>query len=407
MRMFHVGILFTASSFALGVTLPVMSLLLLDKGLSLSTLALVMGAYGIVVIASEIPSGIIGDRYGRNVCFILAKAFSAAGSIFLVFARTPLAFTCAILLMGLARAFISGSFEALAIDWHNRQFGIGALHRITTRIAIWDTVGLSAGSLASGFIAIWSARWFDLPGRYDGNFLFSAALNLTVALLALLWVTEPAAVAAGTRKEIGIRSVLRQVASNGLLAYLMAASAATGFILSSIEKYWQPQFLMIASGNGTTTVFLGLLAFIGFMSALAGTVLSGHVIAKNARTLPGQLLLWRVVMVMAIILLSRMLSRFGFGLFYGLFYLSMGLYGIAEQVMFNRLIPAHLRASLLSGASFAMQAGGFAASAVAAMWLADNTRSIGSLWMLSAAVVALTLVPLVVRRKQFGMLSEP
>lgn len=397
MRMHHMGILFTSSSFALGVTIPVLSLLLLEKGLNLSTLALAMGAYSIVVVASEIPSGIIGDKYGRKSCFILAKLFTAAGSILLVSARSPFVFVCAILLMGLARAFISGSFEALAIDWHNQRFGTESLHRITTWISIWETVGLSAGALAAGFVTIWSGKLIHLQGTYDGNFLLSAIANGVIVVLAWMWIDEPAQQMSEQETEIGFRPLMQHIRSNRLLAVLMGGSIATGFLLSSIEKYWQPRLVVITNGTEKATVFLGVLAFIGFMGALAGTAISGRIIAIHKRSVLLQFTLWRLGMVVAVAALSRSMSALGYGALYGVFYVCLGLSGIAEQVMLNRLIPAYLRATLLSSASFALQAGGLAASGFAALWLADRQEGISSLWLISAMIILISVIPIFVK----------
>lgn len=401
------GILFTFSSFALGVTIPVLSLLLLEKGLNLSTLALAMGAYSIVVVASEIPSGIIGDRYGRKTCFILAKLFTAIGSVLLIVARSPLVFACAIILMGLARAFISGSFEALAIDWHNQRFGTEEVHRITTWISIWETVGLSAGALAAGFVTIWSGNLMYLHGTYDGNFLLSAIANGMIAVLAWMWIDEPARQMSEQKSEIGFGPIMRYIRSNRLLAGLMAGSITTGFLLSSIEKYWQPKLVAITNGTEKATVFLGFLAFIGFMGALAGTVISGRIIETYKRSVLLQFTLWRLGMVVAVAALSRSMAALGYGAWYGVFYVCLGLSGIAEQVMLNRLIPAHLRASLLSSASFALQAGGLAASGFAALWLTDRQEGISSLWLISAGIMVISVIPILVKFNECKKLLDP
>lgn len=401
MHIFKVGTIFTLSSFALGITIPVLSLLVLDRGFDLSGLAVVMGAYGIAVVVMEIPSGIIGDTYGRKACFLLAKGCTALGSVLLAIARNDVLFVIAIVSLALARAFISGSFEALVIDWHNERFGQLALHRITTLISIWDTVGLSAGALVAGFVTIGSNRLLALDGPYDGNFLLSGMLNALLFLLSWFWIEESKK---GTRRTegTGFAPVFRFLRHQGLLAALMLSAIATGFILSSIEKYWQPRLLAIGGKQEHTTVLLGLLAFVGFISALGGTILSGHLTGTRKSSVVPLFILWRIVLSGAAIALALSTGGMGYGVSYGLFYLVLGLAGIPEQVMLNRLIPNHLRASVLSVSSFCLQAGGLASSAFAAWFLASEGRGIGELWIISSVVIASALIPFAFRGKRWS-----
>ncbi len=395
-KLYHLGLLSMLSSFSLGTTLPVMNLLLLDKGLNLSTLALAMGAYSLVVVITEIPSGLASDYFGRKACFLFSKFASAVGSLLLVFGTSLAALALAVLFLGLARAFISGSFEALAIDWHNGTYGVQGLHRITMLISVWDTIGLSAGALASGFITTWFRQGFPSSSGYDGNFVVSAVLNLAVFLFALVLVQEKRIVSAEGNREIGIRPVFRLITGNKLLALLLLAAGATGFLLSSIEKYWQPRLVEIGNGSESTAIFLGVLAFIGFMSALIGAYASTKVMNRYPKSVLGLYVILRLVMVVSILVLSNVWHRGPYTAAFGAFYLFLGMVEVSGQVMTNSLTPSHIRASVLSVSSFFMQVGGLVASAFAAVWLHATTQGIASVWKASAVVVLVVLLPLVV-----------
>ncbi|PKL29425.1 MAG: hypothetical protein CVV46_01590 [Spirochaetae bacterium HGW-Spirochaetae-2] len=395
-KLYQLGMLFMLSSFSLGTTLPVMNLLLLDKGLNLSTLALAMGAYSLVVVITEIPSGLASDYFGRKACFLFSKFASAVGSLLLVFGNSLVALALAVLFLGLARAFISGSFEALAIDWHNDTYGVQGLHRITMLISVWDTIGLSAGALASGFITTWVRRGFPLSSGYDGNFLVSAVLNLAVLLLALVLIHEKRIVSSEGDREIGLRPVFRLIVGNKLLALLLLAAGATGFLLSSIEKYWQPRLVEIGNGSESTAIFLGVLAFIGFMSALVGAYASTKVMDRFPKSVLGVYVVLRLVMVVSILALSSVWHQGPYTAAFGAFYLFLGMVEVSGQVMTNSLTPSHIRSSVLSVSSFSMQVGGLVASAFAAVWLHATTQGIASVWKASAVVVLVVLLPLVV-----------
>ncbi|MDD3941604.1 MAG: hypothetical protein PHR90_03945, partial [Sphaerochaetaceae bacterium] len=151
-----------------------------------------------------------------------------------------------------------------------------------------------------------------------------------------------------------------------------------------------------------TTVLLGLLAFVGFISALGGTILSGRLTGTRKSSVVPLFILWRIVLSGAAIALALSTGGMGYGVSYGLFYLVLGLAGIPEQVMLNRLIPNHLRASVLSVSSFCLQAGGLASSAFAAWFLASEGRGIGELWIISSVVIASALIPFAFRGKRWS-----
>ena len=63
---------------ARGVLAPVMSLLLLEKGLSLGTLPVGMAIHSAVSLILEAPSGMLSDLFGRKRVSSLLKGFTSA-----------------------------------------------------------------------------------------------------------------------------------------------------------------------------------------------------------------------------------------------------------------------------------------------------------------------------------------
>ena len=53
-------------NFALGITIPVTNLILLESGASLQTLPLLISLFSLTVLAMELPSGIGADLWGGN-----------------------------------------------------------------------------------------------------------------------------------------------------------------------------------------------------------------------------------------------------------------------------------------------------------------------------------------------------
>jgi len=169
MRKIEATILFL-NFFSTGLIVPVLSLMLLNKGCSMSQLALAVGAYSLTAVILELPTGIFSDRYGRKISFLLSLMFGCASVTLLLLFRgfvTPL---LAMALSGAARALGSGSMDALLIDRSLVENGPEKLATITTQLSLLETVGIAAGSIIGGILPTFIQILF--PYRlYDGNLL--------------------------------------------------------------------------------------------------------------------------------------------------------------------------------------------------------------------------------------------
>ena len=383
------------SSFSLGITLPVMNLVLLESGATLSSLALLMGAYSAIIVLTEIPSGMVSDRYGRKAAFLISKVVTLFGSFILILGNSTVTLFLAILLLGIARSFVSGSFEALTIDWHNREYGIERLAKIMTSISIWETLGLSAGALSAGFISIAFQHSNLLENYYGGTFLVSGALQVLIVLFTLLWIKEPLKEETRCTTFREISKGFLHIGKDQRLIALFVLTFAIGCILSGIEKYWQPRLLQLSQTKELASIFLGVLVFMGFMGAMLGSLFAGYTIQRFPKLVGVLIILFRLIMLASLGALALARTTVMFSIAYSLFYLFLGLSQIPEQTMFNRAIPEQTRASMLSFSSFFLQIGGLVSSLFAAIWLSHASRGISSLWITLAVVGIVSLLPLI------------
>ena len=122
------GLLLFLNSLAGGLLSPLLTLLLLDKGLSLAAVPLAVGLYSATAVAFELPSGMAADRWGRKNCFLLSLALLLPGLGLFILGRGTAAVLAAMAFQGLSRAFSSGSLDALAVEEFLLQNGsdIGA-----------------------------------------------------------------------------------------------------------------------------------------------------------------------------------------------------------------------------------------------------------------------------------------
>ncbi|MDF2950315.1 MAG: hypothetical protein K0R07_2366 [Sedimentibacter sp.] len=123
-------------SFSMGLLIPVLSLVFIDKGASLSNISIIMGVYSLTVVVLELPSGILADVIGRKKVFCLSLIVSLIGYSVILFGRGMIFLCIGIIFYGTSRALSSGSFDALFIDSYIETFGRDKLHKITVRLSV-------------------------------------------------------------------------------------------------------------------------------------------------------------------------------------------------------------------------------------------------------------------------------
>lgn len=99
-----------------GLTIPVMVLLLLDRGLTVGQIGLVTAAQGVVVMLLELPTGGLADTLGRRAVLLAAALFDLASLTLLVIADTMPLLVTVFALQGVYRALESGPLDAWYVD---------------------------------------------------------------------------------------------------------------------------------------------------------------------------------------------------------------------------------------------------------------------------------------------------
>ncbi len=87
-----------------------------------------------------------------------------------------------IIFYGTSRALSSGSFDALFIDSYIETFGKDKLHKITVRLSVLDSLGLSLGALTGGVLPKFSQNLIVDIGTFDLNLIAEILLIIIVLL---------------------------------------------------------------------------------------------------------------------------------------------------------------------------------------------------------------------------------
>lgn len=375
-------------NFATGILAPVLALALLAHGATLQNLSLFIGAYSFTVIAVEFPSGLFADLYGRKTAFVISTLLYLCSYGLLLCSHSGAMLLAAMIFNGLGRAFSSGSIDALVID---EAADDAALVKVTARLSMLESAGLSVGALAGGVLS-------GVGTGYRINLGANIVLCLLLLGLALFTVhekprrqsrafaigaQEATLQAATPRPSLGalVGQSLQFLSKAGLVRTLFALAMLTGFAMFSVETYWQPA---LTSFDAPAWMF-GAVSFAGFASVIVGSKLAEKLMMRASHAGLSLLLALKFLLGCALLLLVPVRGAGMFTGVYMLTYLVLGGGGVAESTLLNREAPASQRASILSLFSFVLQIGGLLASLAA--WLVSASGGFRTLWVMAGVLL--------------------
>lgn len=376
------GLLLFLNGLSSGLLSPLLTLLLLDRGLSLAAVPLAVGLYSAVAVIFEVPSGMAADRWGRKNCFLVSQALLLPGLGLLALGQGMAAVLAAMAFHGLARAFSSGSLDALVVEEFLLKNGAGALPRCTARVSALTSIGLAMGCLAGGGV-------YALTGRMWTALALKGALVLV--LLALSAGLEEHPVERGQEEPNPAVQLAAALRSPGLVRALVLWPAALAPALFSVEVFYQPRFEQLLNSSAAGWA-LGTLSAGAFYASAAGAVLGPRL---TRRPTLGRLLGVSALVGAGLMALSAAGTPVLFVAFYFHFYVVNGSTDYLTSTLMNEAAPPSQRATLLSASSLSMQLGGLAASPLLSAGAAVGT--IPQVWLAAGgALTALMLVWLAV-----------
>ncbi len=344
---------------ATGTIAPVLALMLMAHGATIETLSLMLGAYSVTVVAMEFPSGVLADLIGQKRVFLLSTLFAVLSFGLMFISRTAPVLLLAMVFNGLARAFASGTLDALAVNQSPTRDDTTLL-KINARFAILESAGLALGALAGGFLAA-------VGDRYIVNITANLLLYGLCFTLTLLFIHEQHARKADCGRKplralIGgqLKQSVSFIAQKGVVRTLLLLSAVTGFALLSVETYWQPAY----SAFGAPSWTLGFVTFGSFLSVMLGSKLTERILRNHTEHVPAAFLALRIVFGAGLIGLYFAAGAGPFVVVCMASYFFLGGGSVAENTLIHRAAKDDQRSSILSLFSFVMQMGGVLAAAV-------------------------------------------
>ena len=221
--------------------------------------------YALTVIALEIPSGVLADRFGRKRMLLLCGVFDVAEFVILLFARDFWAFGLAVFLAGVGRSFSSGTRNALLYDSLLAEGRQGEFEKLLGRLSAVDFGGSVAAALSGGVLANWLG--------YEFNYIVSACA-MGMALLVILTLKEPPIAPRPEGELAGSLQYAKQALAVFRAEPLVVLYCLTGAVLGACMIYPDEFWQLALESAGVPVVFFGAVGAGVSLCRIPGNLLA-------------------------------------------------------------------------------------------------------------------------------------
>lgn len=363
-----------------------------EKGLAFAAVGLLETVFHIASFTTEVPTGIVADRWGRVTSIAAGRVIAAASAAMTLLSRSWPALAAAFALNAISYTFHSGAFEALVYDSVSR----GQPGAFTKAWGRMNSVYLIGTSAAAGFAAVLvhAGRPLDL--------LYKAAI--AVDLLA-------AAVCFFIPEDSDSRRGAAQTENRGVLACVYLdirnmAEALKGRELRNLFIVWAAMGSLVTSvvfyGQAflkESLVPLSFVAYAGMVAHLASVIPTKSAHLLENRFGRGRLITWGSLAVPAVVAaMAAIPAKLGWAWRALLiaFYLSVTvisetLYPVFSNAV-NSLVESRNRAAVLSSGGMLFSI--FMMVVFPAIGFLGDRIGLGPGIAMAAVVTAAVLIPL-------------
>jgi MFS family permease len=383
--------------FTIGIIIPVMTLFLLEKGMTLVQIGVIFAGYATATVVLELPTGGLADAIGRKKVYLSALVLQMIAGILLIFLNGfPALFFCS-LLQGASRSLSSGTMDAHFIDEFYRIDPEVNLQKQMAKIGIFIPMALGLASLIGGFLPMTLGVYTEssfLKNAYTANYIIFVLVVFIQFLCTLILVKEEkregkenTLIGGFKRFPLILSTSVQFGLKHPVILLLLLSGFAWGFSISGLEQLWQPQVKSILGPDSASWVY-GVLTCGYFMADSLGNVIVTPICRIFRNNYSKVLFGGRLLMGIFYFILALQSGILIFSLFYISLFMFNGIQGSPESSLFNSEVPSDKRSTLLSFASLFMQAGGILGSLINAF--IAQTFSIKAAWIVASIVITLS-----------------
>ncbi|AEV87379.1 MFS transporter [Actinoplanes sp. SE50] len=394
-------ILITLRWLPVGLTIPVLVLLPLERGLTIAQAGVVTAVQGVTVMVLELPTGGFADALGRRPVLLLAGAVNLVSLSLYCVAHTVGFFAVAWMLQGVFRALDSGPLdswfvdESLAAD-RNADIETGLSHG-----EVVLSLGIAGGALISGGLV-----WLGPIGPVSALTVpvaLSILLSLlsTVAIAVLMHEERPAlglaALSASIRGvPIAIGSALRLARRSRVVLALIAVEILWSFGMVSFEKLMPIRLSEVLADKDAAASLMGPVSSAAWGASAAGAALIPLLVRRIGAPRTGFTL--RLLQGATVVGMGVLAGPAGVVTGFLLTYAVHGAANPVHNALMHRQAEGEYRTSLLSLSSMASQPG-FAIGAILLTAVAQSVST--SVAIVAGAIVLAAAAPLYLVKPKF------
>ena len=382
--------------FAVALPLPLMTLYMQDRGLSLLEVGWVGALFSLAVVVLELPTGGLADTWGRKRTALASQGFMLLASMAFLLAFGVLGFALGWILLGVGRALASGALNAWYVDELLQLDPEIDLQPHLAQAGTVSILGLSLGTLLGGLVPQVFSFLSETGVFTPLSSVIAVAFVLRLLALAGLAILIDEKRPAPDEQATGAAS-LRGVLSEAfaltrrskVVPLVFMGSFAASLALTSVETFWQPHLASWLGVQDNSYVFGGIMAITFFMGMIGN--LSSIPINKRLGSRHGYLAALATLLgALAIAALALAPSAWlAAAAFWG-FYFTLGLVSSPVETLLNDETASSSRSSVLSLYSLVGYAGAFLGS-VALGYVAEN-YTISLAFLLTALVLGVSLI---------------
>ncbi|MFI5496216.1 MFS transporter [Actinoplanes sp. NPDC051859] len=377
-----------------GLMIPVIVLLPLERGLTLAQYGSAAALQGLTVLLLELPTGGLSDAMGRRPVLLLAGAVDIAALCVLTVADSMLLFVVFYLLQGVYRALDSGPLESWYVDQSLAADAQADIETGLSRSGVVVGVAIAGGALLTGgLVAL---------GPFGSVTALSApvyvALGLQIVSLAAVatLMTEPRArrgvgalVASVRGVPAAIGGALGLLRRSRVIVALIAVEIFWGFGMISFESLTSVRLADVLGDPTQASALMGPVGSAAWLASAGGAALVPILARRIGAPWTGFAL--RIVQGLTVAGMALLAGPAGV---IAAFLLCYAVHGAANPVhsgLLHRQVDGPYRASLLSLNSMVAQPAG-ALGLVVLTAIATQASLVAAL--LTGAVVLAAAAPL-------------
>lgn len=293
---------------AFGLTIPFLTLVARERGVSLSAIGVMASSYLVAQTILQLPFGSLSDRIGRTPPIAAGFAVEALASFGFVFADSAVTFIALRVLQGISLAMIMPALRALIAD-------VTPLHRRGQSYA-WMFAAFSGGMLlgppVGGFLAG--------PLGRSPLFVVAGALNLVIAVFAIGWLRG-----IGGRKPIDHTNA--KIPASAIFTSALIGAFVLGFGARVLEGMFAGVWSIYMDDIGASDMQIGLSFATYSVAFLLFTPIGGRMADRGLR--------WKKLLIGNMVLAALIMS-------YGLIHIVplVLVIGLIEGAVATITVPA-------------------------------------------------------------------